>query len=671
MDSATEPQQADTPLFDGRLRIALYIWLIAVTLFAYLPVLLWGGFIWDDPEYVINNKTLRSLDGLQAIWTDPQSIPQYYPLVHTTFWVEYHLWELEPQGYHAVNVFIHAINAILLWLVLVRLKVPGAAIAAFIFALHPVEVESVAWITERKNTLSCFFYLSSLYVLLPLFRISPNRLEVDQPPDDVGRNEAIWRFAVGLLLFLCALGSKTVTASLPAAILVICWWKHNRIRLRDIGWTIPFFAVGICAGLYTAYLERAHVGATGADFDQTFLERCLIAGRALWFYAGKLAWPTELIFIYERWTIDTSVWWQWLYPIGVLAVVAALWLARNKIGRGALAAVLLFCGTMFPAIGFLNVYPHRFSFVADHFQYHASMALIALAAAAGVTLVRRINTPAARWTGGVAVVALLALYVAATMQQTTIYRNKEVLWRDVIAKNDKAFIAYTNLATVVVERGKHKPFEDDGVTLTPPMAEAFELLERGLKLYPDAVSYYDLGHAYLIIGDRESAIPLLEKSIELQPDALRHRLTLARAYQGEHEYEKAEEHLQAIIDLHPVYFAASNNLARMYLNANDESFRDPQKAVKVAEAGVEVTERRVPHLLRTLAAAYAATGRYEDAVATADETIELASYEAEKFATMIDSVKEELAEYRELALTNGQSAAQPAKSDTTPESETE
>ena len=629
------------------------IWLIAVTLFAYLPVLLWGGFIWDDPEYVINNKTLRSVEGLKAIWTQPQSIPQYYPLVHTTFWTEYQIWGLSPQGYHTVNVLIHALNAILLWLVLARLKVPGAAIAAFIFALHPVEVESVAWITERKNTLSCFFYLSSLYVLLPLFKLDePNDVDLTEKSTASGDHftrENILRFAVGFLLFLCALGSKTVTASLPAAILVLCWWKHSRIRLRDIGWTAPLFVIGIVAGLYTAYLERTHVGASGDDFNQTFLERCLIAGRALWFYAGKLAWPTDLIFIYERWEIDTSVWWQWLFPIGVLAVVALLFLLRNRIGRGALAAVLLFCGTMFPAIGFLNVYPHRFSFVADHFQYHASMALIALAAAVGVTLVRRFNSTAVRWVAGGMVVALLCVYTAATMQQTLIYRDKETLWRDVIAKNDRAFIAYTNLATEVLRDAREKPFEDDGVTLSPKMAEALELLHRGLELYPDAVSYQNLGQAYLVIDRRETALPLLEKAVELGPNMLRHRLTLARAYQEGGEYEKAREQLQAIIDMHPQYFAAANNLARLYLTAEDESFRDPAKAVEVAEAGVEITRRRVPHLLRTLAAAYAAVGRYDDAVATAEETIALAKHEPEKFAGFIEGAQQELDDYRQLA----------------------
>ncbi len=648
--SADTNVQPPPPISLGtrRMPAALMVWLVALTVFAYLPALLWGGYIWDDDQYVVKNDNLRSVEGLKNIWLHPESIPQYYPLVHTSYWIEYHLWGVEPVGYHAVNIVIHAVNAILLWLVLVRLKVPGAAIAAFIFAVHPVEVESVAWITERKNTLSCLFYLSSLYVLLPVFGVHGGKADVVQNVEKPAV-EHPWRFAIGLLLFLCALGSKTVTASLPAAILVITWWKHSRIRLRDVVWTIPLFVVGVAAGLYTAHLERTHVGASGAEFDQTLIERCLIASRALWFYAGKLAWPTDLIFIYERWDVNAAIWWWWLYPIGIAAVVAGLWLARNKIGRGPLAAVFLFAGTLFPALGFLNVYPHRFSFVADHFQYHASIALITLAAAAGVTLVRRFNTTAVRWAAGGMFAALIAIYTFATMQQSTIYRDKQTLWTDVIEKNDKAFIAYTNLATVVLREARDNPWLDDGKQLNPQMQHAMDLLHRGLELYPDAVSYHNLGEAYLIINEYEKAIPLLERSIEIEPLILRHRLTLARAYRDIQMYDKARHQFEEIIELHPPYFAASNNLARMYLEADDDSFRDPQKAIDVAEAGVTVTQRKVPHLLSTLAAAYASAGRYDEAIATAEETIELAQIGGPRFAGIKTRMEQKLDDYRRLA----------------------
>ncbi len=144
---------------------------------------------------------------------------------------------------------------------------------------------------------------------------------------------------------------------------------------------LPFFVAGAALALVTSWLERTHVGASGPDWALSVLDRCLIAGRALWFYAGKLLWPANLTFIYPRWQVDPGVWWQWLFPLMAVAMVTILWSLRERIGRGPLVAVLFFAGTLFPALGFANVYPMRYSFVADHFQYLASAGLIALAAA--------------------------------------------------------------------------------------------------------------------------------------------------------------------------------------------------------------------------------------------------------------------------------------------------
>jgi protein O-mannosyl-transferase len=130
--------------------------LVVAVLIAYLPALQ-GGYIWDDNRYVTENPILPQPDGLAAIWTDPGATIQYYPMVFTTFWLEYRLWGLNPLGYHATNILLHALSALLLWAILRRLAVPGAWLAAALFALHPVHVESVAWVTERKNVLSGLF----------------------------------------------------------------------------------------------------------------------------------------------------------------------------------------------------------------------------------------------------------------------------------------------------------------------------------------------------------------------------------------------------------------------------------------------------------------------------------------------------------------------------------
>lgn len=259
----------------------------AVVVVAYLPALR-GAFIWDDESYVTQNVHLRTWSGLRNIWFDVGATKQYYPAVHTSFWIEYHLWRLDPLGYHVSNVLLHAVGAILLWQVLRRLSVPGAWLAAAVFALHPVQVESVAWVTERKNVMSDVFYFAAL---LSYIRFSDLRL--DRVPEGRPRRY----YALSVLLFGCALCSKTVTCSLPAVILLLMWWKRKRLRVGEVLPVVPMFALGLALGLLTAYLEKYSVGALGEEWGFTFRERCLLAGRALWVYFGKLVYPTELAFI--------------------------------------------------------------------------------------------------------------------------------------------------------------------------------------------------------------------------------------------------------------------------------------------------------------------------------------------------------------------------------------
>ncbi|HXV84766.1 MAG TPA: hypothetical protein VEG60_33380, partial [Candidatus Binatia bacterium] len=249
--------------------------LVALTLLVYIPAM-HAGFIWDDDAYVLNNQTLRSFDGLRQIWFQVGATPQYYPLVFTSYWLEQRLWDLNPTGYHVVNILLHGTCAVLVWRVLKFLEVRGAWIVAAIFALHPVHVESVAWITERKNTLSGVFYLSAALMYFR-YALGPNN----------GQG-SVKLYVLSLVFYLFALLSKTVTASLPAALLIVLWWKRNRVLWADVRSLIPFFILGIGLGLVTVSMEKYDVGAAGDEWSLSFTERCLIAGRALWFYVAKL-----------------------------------------------------------------------------------------------------------------------------------------------------------------------------------------------------------------------------------------------------------------------------------------------------------------------------------------------------------------------------------------------
>ena len=297
--------------------------LVALTVLAYLPALR-AGFVWDDDLHVTQNEVVRTWQGLVDIWLRPGAILQYYHLTHTSWWIQYHLWGLAPLGYHLVNVLLHGSSAAVLWLVLGRLCVPGAWMAAAVFALHPVHVESVAWVTELKNVQSGFFYLLALLGYL--------RWGLADDAEPAGGRRI---YALSFLSFACAVLSKSVTCTLPAAVALVLWWKRGRLAPGRILALVPLAVMSVAAGALTASWERRYVGAVGPEWALSLPERCLVAGRALWFYAAKLAWPVDLAFIYPRWTLDPHAWWQWLFPLGAVLVLVALAALRRRLRPGA------------------------------------------------------------------------------------------------------------------------------------------------------------------------------------------------------------------------------------------------------------------------------------------------------------------------------------------------
>jgi protein O-mannosyl-transferase len=568
--------------------------LLLVTLVAYLPALD-GKFIWDDDGHVTTHS-LRSLTGLWRIWTDPRATQQYYPLTHSAFWLEYRLWGLNPVGYHLVNVVLHVLGALLLWRILERLAVPGAWLGAAIFALHPVNVESVAWITELKNTLSGVFYLGALLVYL-----SFDPPGAPFPP--TGRKKRVkhtrdWRrYSVALGLFVCALLSKTVTASLPAAILLIIWWKEGRLGWRrHVVPLLPLFVIGAALGFATAWLERNLLGAEGEDFAFTWVDRGLIAGRALWFYVGKLLWPANLIFIYPRWSIDRSAWWQYLYPAAALAVLAALWALRRRVGRGPLVAAFFFGGTLVPALGFFNIYPFIYSFVADHFQYLASLSLITLGAAliaGGLVRLGVWQKPA----GHAVCAALLLALAALSWQQTHLYKDLETLYRDIIARNPGGSLAYVNLAGLYWQQGRN--------------TEAIEMIRTLIAIRPDyAPAYSKLGVVYASQGQFAEAIAAYRSALALKPGfaEAHYHLGIAHAAQGRQDEAIAE--YQTVLVTEPHFVEAHYELGRAYATKgrHDEAISEYKEAVALKPDFVKA--------YLSLAAIYADLGRNAEAIAT-------------------------------------------------------
>ncbi len=625
-----------------------------MTLAAYQPV--WhGGVLWDDDAH-LTPAALASWQGLGRIWTDFQVTQQYYPIVNTAFWVMNRVWGLDTFGYHVVNILLHALSAFLVAGVLRRWSLPGAVIAAAIFALHPVHVESVAWMTELKNTLSGVFYLSAAIVYL--------RFDA----------ERIWRpYALALGLFVLALGSKTVTATLPAALLVVFWWRRGRIEWRrDVLPLVPFFVVGVAAGIGTAWLEVSWVGAKGQSFDLTWVERTLLAGRAAWFYLGKVLWPVGLIFMYPRWSIDQAVWWQYLFPLALAGGLAALWAIRART-RGPLAAALFFCGTLFPALGFVNVFPFRYSFVADHFQYLASLGVI-VPVSVGLALAAR------RWRSGVSdgvIAAAVAVpLLVLTFQQSRQYVSAETLYRATIAANPDSLLARNNLASLLLDGPQDMWAEAEqqaaeAVRIDPADASAHNNLglawqragryedsarehREAIRLNPRmAAAHYNLGIVLGALGRLDEAAAAYEESLRIvpsQPDVLNSlgqlragqgrfdeaiarlreavrlapgspdlQMSLANALQSGHSYDEAIGVYDDALRLRPGWGEAWHNkaVALRVLGRLDESLAALLEAERLMP-GVAEVELNLGGLLESMNRLDEAVTHYERALESAD-----------------------------------------------------
>ena len=371
-----------------------------------------------------------------------------------------------------------------------------------------------------------------------------------------------------------------MTCSLPAALLIVLWWQRGRLGWRTVAPLGPLFAVGAGLGLLTAWMEKHVIGAKGNDWTIPPPDRLLVAGRALWFYLGKLAWPTHLAFFYPRWNLDAHVWWQWLYPAAAAAAGVALWLARGRIGRGPLAAALFFTATLFPALGFFDVYPFRYSFVADHFQYLASIGPIALAAAGAAGAVRRFPL---RYR--VILMTLAGVYIGVlgglTWRQGRMYADLRTFYLTAIERNPASWLAHDNLSQVYMHDGQLDEATaqiHQALTLKPDdpeahvnlgnallarsrFVEAAKQYETALDERPDfAEAHSDLGNVLLYWGQRDEAVSHYRLALASRPGYAEAHNNLGYALLQEGKTDKAAAEFARALEIRPDYQQARENL---------------------------------------------------------------------------------------------------------------
>jgi protein O-mannosyl-transferase len=600
------------------LRAALGVACIVVLVFAaYWPVLR-GEFIWDDPLLVDSNPLVTGKLGLGTIWFQTD-----FPLTSVAFWLQRLAWGNSATGYHIVNIALHAIDACLVWAVLARMGIRGAWLAAALFAVHPVGVGTAGWISEQKNTLSLCFCLTSFWLFL----------------EDGGA----WLFAVSLCAFVLALLTKTSTVALPIVLLLVVWWRKQRLASADALRVAPFFVLAIAFGLMTIWFQSHEAFTTATVQTEGFWGRLAGAGRAVWFYLGKLIWPFHLNLIYPRWQIDPQAIRSWV-PLALLIAAALLcWRCRNGCGRHALFALGAFVAGLFPVLGFFDMYYLAISRVSDHFQYLPMIAALALIAAGLTAAVGHLPKSFRFLSTAVLVLGLAWL----TFQRARVFAVGETLWRDTLARNPTAWTAQNNLGCILAQQNH--------------LDEAEDLFAASLRLNPDnAGAHCNYGRALLLQGAPVQAEDEARSALRLRPESADAHTLLARILAARGKPDEAVMHLRMALRVEPnidtslrlasllgqtghgteavaqfrkVLAARSgdvealNNLAWILATDSDDSIRDGKQAVQYAKKACEQTHYKEVIPLGTLGAAYAEAGQFEEAATMAQKAIDLATDE--------------------------------------------
>ena len=555
--------------------------IVIVTFIAFAPALS-AGFIWDDNDMLTENHLIQAKDGIARIWKG--EFVDYFPLTMTSLWIEWRLWGMHATGYHVTNVVLHALSALLLWQILKRIAVPGAFWAALLFAVHPVNVESVAWITERKNTL-CFFLaaLATLFFHTSIQKRSLGSVE--------------WKrwYVFALISFTLSLMAKTATVMLPFVFLGIALWE-NRTKIKSAPAIVkqavpvaPFFAIAGALSFVTIWFQYNRAIEHVVVNSSSLPERFIIAGRAIWFYLVKALLPINLTFVYPRWSVESGQLLQFLPLLCVVLLLVALFLARKRVGYGPLIGFGYFVVTLFPVLGFFNIYFQRYSFVADHWQYVSIIGILAVVSA-GLHLLLRDKAP-------IALGCVCAVFAVLSFQQSKIYKNQETLWVDTLKKNPKCAMAEANWGLHLYNERRPD--------------EAIRHYEAALQLNPaDDGTIYNWGVILLERGQASEAAAKFEQTLKLNP-----------------------RHKSALLSL--AWVRAINK---------DPLIRNGAQAVQLAEQGVQLTKGDDEWMLDTLAAAYAEVGRFGEAIKSETKAIETA--QRKNLPDLANDMKSRLALYQ-------------------------
>jgi protein O-mannosyl-transferase len=510
--------------------------LIGVAGFWVFAPALRGDWLMDDDMYLANNVLLHDPARLWKIWFAPGSLIEYYPIEASVQAVQWHLWHLDTLGYRLTNVLLHIVSALLIWRLLGKFEMRYAWLGGLLFAIHPVVIESVAWISELKNTLSLPPFLLAMCAWLDY--------------EDRGRPRD---YALALVLFLIAMLCKISMALFPLVILLYAWWKRNRIGLGDLKAAALFFAISLVLGLTTIwagnFFRVSHLQSSQNPDIGGFAVRLALAGESILFYFFKCLWPVEMIPIYPQWRVDPHAFISFLPWLILVAAISSLWYARATWGRHALLGLGFFLINLLPFVGFNSITYMAFTWVMDHFVYIPLIGLIGLAVAALEQIDDHISAPARTWlAGGIAVT--LALLAGQSHAYAGNFASPEKLWTYTVAHNPTSSLAYNNLGNVLLETDRKQ--------------EAIEAYENALRINPRSVeANNNLGFARFKQGQTLAAIDLYEQALKSNPHFALGHLNMARALFTLGRIQEAIDHYRLALLINPADGETRANLAKL------------------------------------------------------------------------------------------------------------
>jgi len=518
----------------------------------------YAGFIWDDDNHLTANPCIIGPFGLKEIWTT--SAAQQFPFVLTTFWLEHALWGLAPLPYHLVNVLLHGACVVLFWRVLRSMQMPGAWLGAALWALHPVQVESVAWITEMKNTESGVFFLLSILFFVRWLKVR----ELHGRPGGW-----YWYYALTLLFAALAMATKSSTVILPIVLCLCAWWVEGRWHWRNLARVAPIFLMSAAAAALTMWTVNLSKGAADPQGSRAWPERLVTAGDAVWFYLGKLLWPHPLITIYPRWQIDASQWVSYLPLLAVLIAIFGLWLKRETWSRPWFFAFAYFLAALLPVLGLVDHFILRYSFVFDHFQYLAGMGPLALAGA-GLTRLANFVIPTRPWLQSSLCAGLLLVLGVSSWQRTWAYESQETLWTDTLARNPNSWAGHNNLGYSLLQKGQ--------------VDEAMAQFQKALEINPNyADARNNFGFTLVQKGQADKAIAQYQMALELNPNYAGAHCNLGDVLLQKGQVDEAMAQLQKALEINPSYISAHYDLglALDQVGRIDEAMAQYQKALEI------------------------------------------------------------------------------------------